>query len=116
MKHRKRKGDQRLLCVPGAAMMLAALLWGGATEAAPPGACDVQLILEPSPEVPNPSDSGFLSSLLSHPPDYYLIFQGWRDDSTILVELTGPGPAYLCRQAIDTVRKDGRIVSVHLNN
>jgi hypothetical protein len=29
-------------------------------------------------------------------------------------ELTGPGPDYRCRQAIEAIRRDGHVLSVHV--
>jgi hypothetical protein len=116
MKHATAKWGLRRLLVPGMGVILAVLLGGGGkAEAAQPGYCDLQLTLELTPDVPNPSDVGFLSSLLSNHPGYELIFQGRRDDSTILTELVGPGPDYLCRNVIRTMRRDGRVLSVHLS-
>lgn len=116
MKHATAKLGLRRLLVPGVGVMLAVLLGGGGTaEAAQPGDCHRQLILELTPDVPNPSDVGFLSSLLNNHPAYQLIFLGQRHDSTILAELVGPGPDYLCRNVIRTMRRDGRILSVHLS-
>jgi hypothetical protein len=116
MKHATAKWGLRRLLVPGIGVILAVLLGGGGkAEAAQPGDCHRQLILELTPDVPNPSDVGFLSSLLSNHPGYQLIFLRQRDDSTILAELVGPGPDYLCRNVVRTMRRDGRILSVHLS-
>jgi hypothetical protein len=115
MKHSKANPGRRLLLFLGVGVMLSALPGGGKAETAAPGACDLQLTLELTPDVPNPSDVGFLSSLLGNHPEYRLILQGRDDQDDILVELTGPGPDYLCRDVIQTMRRDGRILSVHLN-
>jgi hypothetical protein len=99
-----------------AAGVLATMTSAGAAEAAPPGWCDVSLAVELTPDVPNPSDVGFLSSLLSNHPDYRLVFRGRsEDDSAVLLELIGPGPDYVCRSVLQTMRRDGRILSVHLD-
>jgi hypothetical protein len=37
-----------------------------------------------------------------------------RDGSVIVLELTGPGPDYLCRNVIEAMRKDGRVLSVRV--
>jgi len=36
-------------------------------------------------------------------------------DSVIVVDLTGPGPDYLCQHAIEAIRRDGRVLSVHVD-
>jgi len=67
------------------------------------------------PDVPNPTDVGFLSSLLSDQVDYELSLRRERSDSLLVVELTGPGPYYRCRRAIEAIRRDGRVLSVHVD-
>jgi hypothetical protein len=70
--------------------------------------------MELTPDVPDPRDAGFLSSLLSNQVGYRLILRGRTDDSTIVVQLIGPGPGYGCRQAIQTLRRDARVISTHV--
>jgi hypothetical protein len=41
-----------------------------------------------------------------------LSFRGEIDDSNIVIELTGPGPAYRCQDVIQTIGRDGRVLSV----
>jgi hypothetical protein len=93
---------------------LMALLACGAAEAATGPICDWHLTVELTPDVPDPRDTGFLSSLLSNEIGYRLVFRGASDDSNLLLELIGPGPAYRCREAIQTMRKDSRVVSIQL--
>lgn len=93
--------------------ILAALLVSN-SAAASPAACDVHLSVELTPDVPNPLDSGFLSSLLSNQASYRLTLLGRRPGSVILIELTGPGPDYLCQNVVEAMRKDGRVLSIHL--
>jgi hypothetical protein len=38
---------------------------------------------------------------------------GRRPGSVILIELTGPGPEYLCQNVVEVMRRDGRILSIH---
>jgi hypothetical protein len=83
-----------------------------ATEPAP---CDVRLTVELTPDVPNPIDAGFLSSLLSNQVGYLLSVRRERSDSLLVLELTGPGPDYLCQNVIETIRRDGRVLFVHVD-
>ena len=75
-------------------------------------ACDRRLVVELTPDVPDPRDAAFLSSLLSNEVEYRLIFRGEAGDSAILLELLGPGPAYRCQEVIQSMRKDGRVLSI----
>ena len=96
------------------AVMVVAVLGSNTTVAAPPAPCDMQLTVELTPDVPNPRDGGFLSSLLSNHSSYQLILRRQVNDSVIVVELTGPGPDYGCQNVIEAMRRDGRVLSVHL--
>lgn len=97
------------------AMALAAMaLLTGTSASASPEYCDIRLTVELTPDVPDPSDTGFLGSLLGNQVDYELTLRRERDDSNIVLELTGPGPAYRCQQAIETIRRDGRVLSVRV--
>jgi hypothetical protein len=85
-------------------------------SAAAPGPCDVRLTVELTPDVPDPTDVGFLSSLLSNQIDYLLSLRRERSDSLLILELTGPGPDRSCQNAIETIRKDARVLAVHVNH
>jgi hypothetical protein len=85
-------------------------------SAAAPGPCDVRLTVQLTPDVPDPTDVGFLSSLLSNQIDYLLSLQRERSDSLLVLELTGPGPDRSCQNAIETIRKDARVLAVHVNH
>ena len=97
------------------AVVLVTVLLSNTAFAEAPVPCDVRLTVELTPDVPNPTDEGFLGSLLSNQVDYLLRLRRERSDSLLVLELTGPGPAYRCRNAIETIRRDGRVVSVHLS-
>jgi hypothetical protein len=97
-----------------AAVTLAAMALTTAPASAEPEYCDLRLTVELTPDVPDPSDAGFLGSFLSNQVDYELILRRERDDSNIVVELTGPGPEYRCREAIETIRRDGRVLSLRV--
>jgi hypothetical protein len=97
------------------AVVLATMLASNTAFAAAPASCDVRLTVELTPDVPNPTDAGFLSSLLSNQVDYLLRLRRERDDALLVLDLTGPGPDYRCRQAVEVIRRDGRVLSVHVN-
>lgn len=91
-------------------------LFAAQTAAASPAmSCDVQLTVELTPDVPDPSDVGFLSSLLNNHPGYHLKLLRAIDPALIQLELSGPGPGYLCVGVVDTMRKDGRVLSVRID-
>jgi len=86
----------------------------GLTDTANAAVCERRLSVELTPDVPDPRDAGFLSSLLSNQVGYQLIFRGNADDSHIVMELIGPGPGYRCREAIQTMSRDARVISIHV--
>jgi hypothetical protein len=94
--------------------VLAAVIGVGAAVAAAPEGCDLYLSVELTPDVPNPRDLAFLSSLLTVP-GYQLV---WRQQNgtAVELELTGPGPEDQCRNVIAAMRKDGRVRSIHVHN
>jgi hypothetical protein len=85
-------------------------------SAASPSPCAMRLSVELTPDVPNPRDLGFLSSLLSNHPDYQLTLQYEHDGSVIVLDLAGPGPEYQCQNVIETMRRDARVLSVHVDS
>jgi hypothetical protein len=95
------------------AILIAGMLASVAAGATPAAACERRLAVELTPDVPDPRDTGFLSSLLSNQVGYRLVFLGAMDDTNIDLELRGPGPAYRCQEAIETLGRDARVVSVH---
>jgi len=96
------------------AAMLAAVLVNNVAVASP-AACDIRLSVELTPDVPNPLDSGFLSSLLSNQAGYRLTLLRRRTGSVIVIELMGPGPDYRCQDVVEAMRKDGRVLSIHVD-
>jgi hypothetical protein len=109
-----KKGWARGTGIFGAGMLLSVLVPNAASAAAPVP-CDVRLTVELTPDVPNPTDEGFLGSLLSNQVDYLLSVRRERSGSLLVLELTGPGPDYRCQNAIEAIRRDGRVLSVHVN-
>jgi hypothetical protein len=96
------------------AAVLAAVLTSDIAAAAP-AVCNLRLSIELTPDVPNPLDSGFLSSLLNNQVSYRLTLLGRQPGSVIVTELVGPGPAYRCRNVVEAMRKDGRVLSIRLD-
>jgi len=101
--------------VVAVAAVLLSVLDGRTSAAAIPAQCHVRLTVELSPGVPNAEDAGFLSSLLNNHPDYQLNLLRVDDSSLIELELAGPGPGYLCRSVLDTMRRDARVLSIRID-
>ena len=95
-----------------AAMLGAATGRVGAQELTPPAACVMRLSLEVTPDVPNPSDGGFLSSLVGNNVGYQLSVERVVDDTHVNVLLYGPGPAANCQRVLESMRQDGRVQSL----
>ena len=84
-----------------------------AASAEPPKACRIHLLVALTPDVPDPRNVGFLSSLLSNHVSYQLTFNQERDGSIVDLELTGPGPDYRCQNVVKAMRRDGRVLSIY---
>jgi hypothetical protein len=100
----------------GAILALLAALASNGAAAAPDTDCEARLTVELTPDVPDASDAGFLSSLLNNHPDYRLSLLREIDPSLIELDLAGPGPDYVCQSVIDAMRKDGRVLSIHVHS
>lgn len=100
----------------GAALLIAAICACGLAEASPRMTCAERLTIKLTPDIPDPSDPGFLSSLLSNQVGYQLLLRGKSDDSRIVLDLIGPGPGYRCRDAVRTLSKDSRVLSVRVQH
>jgi hypothetical protein len=100
-----------------AAAAVLGLLQTGAVEAdepiAPPQ-CSMRLSVEVTPDVPNPGDGGFLSSLLGNHAGYRLFLLRVVDDTHVDVQLQGPGPAERCEAVVDSMSNDGRVLSIQV--
>jgi hypothetical protein len=97
------------------AVVLASVLNCATASAAAPAPYHVRLTVELAPDVPDPTATGFLGSLLSNRVDYWLSLRRERSDTLLGLELTGPGPGYRCQNAIEAIRRDGRVVSVRVH-
>jgi hypothetical protein len=97
------------------AVTLMVILASNSAIAQSPASCDLRLSVKLTPDVPSSRDTGFLSSLLGNQSGYQLTLQRQRGDSDIDLELTGPGPEYLCQSVVDAIRRDGRVVFVQVD-
>jgi hypothetical protein len=77
-----------------------------------PPSCSLRLSVEVTPDVPNPGDSGFISSLLGVHPGYRLYLLNVVDDTHVVLQLQGPGPAESCQAIVDSMSNDGRVLSI----
>jgi hypothetical protein len=84
-----------------------------ADDPAPP-TCTMRLVVEVTPDVPNPGDPGFLSSLLGNHPGHYLTLRHVIDDTHLDVQLYGPGPEDRCQAVVESMRNDGRVLSIEV--
>jgi hypothetical protein len=100
------------LCVISTVILLGVL--GSTTvNASPSTQCTVRLIVELTPDIPDPHDAGFLSSLLSNHTDYQLTWVRRGSGFDSVLKLSGPGPEDRCRSVIETMLHDGRVLSIH---
>jgi hypothetical protein len=104
---------RRRIAVASAAVLAAVM--AGYAAAASPAVCNMRLAIELTPDVPEPLDAGFLSSLLNNKVSYRLTLLSQQPGSVIVTELVGPGPEYRCRKVVETMRRDARVLSVHLD-
>jgi hypothetical protein len=74
--------------------------------------CALRLLVEVTPDVPNPGDTGFISSLLGNNAGFELVLMQVVDDTHISLQLQGPGPAERCQAVVDSMRNDGRVESI----
>ena len=96
-------------------LSVAALLLLGSTAAHAQSQpeCMMHLVVELTPDVPNPKDEGFLSSLVNDHPASQLNWVKKIDMSFVALDLSGPGPLDHCEDVVDTIRRDGRVLSVY---
>jgi len=101
--------------IPVVLMATAQALTSAQTRAeAPQRTHECRLLLEVSlePGVPDERDAGFLSSLANRP-GYVLTWLGEsRENMTVTMELSGPGPEYLCYEEVEIVGRDARVLGI----
>jgi len=105
------------LAASAAAAVLGLLQTGtvDANELIAPPECSMRLSVEVTPDVPNPGDGGFLSSLLGNHAGYQLFLLRVVDDTHVDLKLQGPGPAERCQAVVDSMSNDGRVLSIQVN-
>jgi hypothetical protein len=77
-----------------------------------PPKCAMHLSVEVTPDVPNPSDAGFISSLLGNHAGYQLFLLHVASDTHVELQLQGPGPNERCQEVVDDMSDDGRVESI----
>jgi hypothetical protein len=86
-----------------------------ADEPIAPPKCSMGLSVEVTPDVPNPGDGAFISSLLGNSTGYQLFLLNVVDDTHVNLQLQGPGPAERCQAVVDRMSNDGRVLSIEAN-
>jgi hypothetical protein len=79
-----------------------------------PPKCAMSLSVEVTPDVPDPSNSEFISSLLGEHPGYRLFLLQAVDSTHVNLQLQGPGPNERCQAVVDSMRNDGRVLSIQV--
>jgi hypothetical protein len=94
------------------------ILSGSAVRSEPPLElqCTLQLNVTLTPDIPDATNPGFLSSLIGNHVSYRLFLLQQLSSTDIVVDLTGPGPAYLCGKVIDAMSRDARVQSIQVAN
>jgi hypothetical protein len=105
---------RRVLWVGCVAALSAFALAANADMPPPPAACALHLAVTLTPDVPDPSDSGFISSLLNDHSAYRLTLQQVRDSNHLDLQLYGPGTDHSCSEVVGSIRKDARVQSVQV--
>lgn len=114
---RARVTVSRPTATAGAILALSGLLGVGqvsADEPIAPPKCALRLSVEVTPDVPNPGDGGFISSLLGDHASYQLFLLQVVDDTHVNLQLQGPGPAERCQAVVASISNDGRVASVQV--
>jgi len=102
--------SRAVVTAAGAALALLTTHTVNADEPVAPPQCSMRLSVEVTPDVPNPGNGAFISSLLGNHTDYQLFLLRVVDDTHVNLQLQGPGPAERCQAVVDSMRNDGRIV------
>ena len=92
------------------ALLMACMV--NADDPVAPPTCSMRLSVEVTPDVPNPGANGFISSLLGNHTDYQLYLLRVVDDTHVVLQLQGPGPAERCQAIVDSMSDDGRVQSI----
>jgi hypothetical protein len=111
LKRSMRSASSLATVIVAAAWVIAAVS-ARADEPMSPSSCAMRLALEVTPDVPDPTNGGFLSSLLGDHPGYQLFLLSRDDDTHVTLQLQGPGPAERCQAVVDSMRNDARVQSI----
>jgi len=98
----------------GAALAVLAALTVDADQPIAAPTCALRLAVKLTPDVPDPSDAGFLSSLLGDHTGFQLFLLRTVDDTHVVLQLQGPGEAARCQAVVDSMRSDGRVMSIDI--
>jgi len=108
----RERAAARLASVIGATLALLGTVAVDADQPIAAPKCALRLSVEVTPDVPNPADGGFLSSLLGDNTGFQLFLLRVVDDTHVVLQLQGPGEAARCLAVVDSMRDDGRVVSI----
>jgi hypothetical protein len=98
---------------PGVALLAGLCVLGPAdVRSAPPDRCHARLSLTLTPDVPNPRDPSFLSTLTANP--LYSLIWVEGNDTTAVVDLTGPATDYHCEDEIRRLSRDAHIMDLQV--
>jgi hypothetical protein len=106
---------RRLIGLFSVTLAVSGACGAGPLEATVPPFCDVRLSVHLTPDIPNPLDPGFLSSLLENHPGYRLILRRVVDDTNLELELFGPGRLAECQDVVQSMQADGRVLDVRVH-
>lgn len=98
--------------VVSAVLLLLAAAHVGADQPMTAPQCALRLSVEVTPDVENPADPGFISSLLGDNVGYQLFLLNRVDDTHVNLQLQGPGEKSNCRAVLKSMREDGRVSSI----
>jgi hypothetical protein len=86
------------------------------SQATPVAPCAMRLRVELAPDIANPRDAGVISSLVTSYPDYQLSLEhsDLENSSVLALSLRGPGPEAGCREVVQSMRRNARVVSVEV--
>jgi hypothetical protein len=100
--------------LPLAALLLLAACGTASAQQATAPFCQLNFVLELTPDVPNVRDPAFVSSLLGDHGGFRLYLQHVIDDTHLDMSILGPGLRRDCRQVLDDMRKDARVKSIQV--
>jgi len=113
MSGKRTAGSARAVAIAaGAVLTLLATHTVNADEPIAPPRCSMRLSVEVTPDVPNPGSGAFISSLLGNHVGYQLFLLRVVDDTHVDLQLQGPGPDEACQAVVDSMRNDGRVLSI----